>query len=216
MSQALHSPLEPQPYTNALFQVPATSPTAYASTFHDSGMMRPLIADQFRHPSGHGGNVLSTAARPAYHSFYTPPGSNTVSENVSPSSSIGDTNKPTGHAFSPSIESHSTNPFITSAALSAAQFPHAQVPRFPFRENMPRIQADFSSLTQRAGMSVNSTMNYGPSSTPFVGFHPQPMAQDHLPSYSSDTAGLGLGQREAFPCKYDGSWPHDLNLTYHR
>ncbi|MCJ1385977.1 hypothetical protein MMC17_009102 [Xylographa soralifera] len=194
MSQALHSPLESQPYTNALFQAPATSPASYASAFHDSGMMRPLIADQFRHLSGHGGNGLSTVARPAYHSFYTPPGSNTVSENVSPISSIGDRKHPDGHAFSPSIESQSTNPFITSAALSAAHFPHTQVPRFPLRENMPRTQAEFSPLTQRASMSsVNSTMNYGQPASSFVGFHPQQITQDHLASYSSDSAGSGQG-----------------------
>ena len=208
MSQALHSPLEPQPYANALFQAPATSPASHASTLHEGGMMRPLIADQFRHPSGHGGNILPTGARPAYHKFYTPPGSNTVSENVSPISSIGERNNPDGHAFSPSIASHNTNPFINSAALSAAQFPHAQVPRFPFRENMPRTQAEFSSLTQRAGMSpINSTMSYGQSATSLMGFHPQPTPQDHIASYSTDTAGSGQGS--GFHCKCDESGRHD-------
>ncbi|MCJ1431101.1 hypothetical protein MMC27_000452 [Xylographa pallens] len=198
MSQALHSPLEPQPYTNVLFQAPATSPASYASTFHDGGMMRPLMADQFRHSSGHGGSILSTVARPAYHTFYTPPGSNTASENVSPISSIGERKNPDGHAFSPSVESQSTNPFITSAAFSAAQFPHAQVPRFPFRENMPRTQAEFSSLQPASMSSINSSLNYGQPATSFVGFHPQQIPQDHLASYSSDAAGSGQGSGFAY------------------
>ena len=200
MSHALHSPLEPQPYTTALFQAPATSPASYASTFHDGGTMRPLIADQFRRSSGHGGKILSTVARPVYHSFYTPPGSNTASENVSPISSIGERKNFDGHAFSPSIESQNINPFITSVALSAAHFPHAQVPRFPFRENMPRTQADCLSL-QPAGMSsVNSAMNYGQPATSFVGFHPQQIPQDHLGSYSSDASGFGQGS--GLSCKF--------------
>ncbi|MCJ1401491.1 hypothetical protein MMC11_004705 [Xylographa trunciseda] len=194
MSQALHSPLEPHPYTNTPFQAPLTSPASLASTFHDGGTMRPFMADQLRQPLGHGGGISSTVARPAYHTFYTPPGSTTVSENVSPISSISERKDFNGHAFSPSVESRSTNPFITSGALAAAHFPHAQVPRFPFSENMPRTQAEFLSATQRANMSsVSNAMNYGEPATSSVGFHPQQVPQDYLTSYASDTAAPGQG-----------------------
>ncbi|MCJ1392086.1 hypothetical protein MMC18_004953 [Xylographa bjoerkii] len=194
MSQALHSPLEPQLRTNALFQSSVTSPVSYVSTFHDGGVMKPLTTDLLKHPSWHGGSSSSTVARPAYHNFYTPPGSNAVSENVSPISSVSERTNSDGHAFSPSVESQITNPFITSGALSAIRFPHTQVPRFPFRENMPRTQAEFSSLTRRAGMSsVNNTMNCGQPATSIVGFHPQQIPQENLTGYSSETAGSGQG-----------------------
>ncbi|MCJ1281247.1 hypothetical protein MMC26_000565 [Xylographa opegraphella] len=194
MSQALHSPLESQPYTNALLQAPATSTASYPSTFHDGGAMGPLLADHFRHPLGNGGNTLPGGTHPVYRSYYTPPGSGAGSENASPISSISGRKHPDGHALLPSIESQSSIPFNISAALSTAQFPHAQVPRFPFRDSMPRTQAELLSLPRRAGISsVNITENYGQPATSFVDYHPQQMTQDHLTRLSSDTTGSGPG-----------------------
>ena len=212
MTQALRSPLEPQHYVNALHQAPLNSPVSYASASHDSRMIRPLLTDQFRHQTTTGGHVSPAVTRPAHYNYYTPPGSNTTSENVSPISSMSERTSSDGHAFSPSMGSQSINSFMTSSALPATHIPHTQVPRLQFRDSMLRAQTEFLSLNTRGGTAyTNNRMNYGQSSTSVVGSQPQLLPLDHSTNCPSDTGGLGQGS--GFPCTYETNWTRKSILT---
>ena len=160
MTQALHSPFGAvsQPYST-----PTASPSSYAATFTDNGMIRPLIIDGLRRQS-EDDTISPISISSSFGAFYSPPGSMPTSEMMSPVSPVSERSNQMGHSISQNTSPRNTNPFVRSSSYATAYHSHHHVPRLQLHDRATRTRAESLASPLRSSMSyTGNALDYGES-----------------------------------------------------
>ena len=199
MTQALHSPFGAsisQPFSQP-YSTPIASPASYASSFNDTGMIRPLMINGLRRESEDDSTISPISISSTFSSFYTPPASIPNSENLSPISPVGERAPFMNHSYSQN-NSPRSNPFSRSSSFGA-NFPHPHIPRLQLHDRVSRTRADSLGSPLRSSMSYTGNLDFAsPTSDDSM---PSSAASALLPSrsYSIDTPAMS--RPSGFSCE---------------
>ena len=166
MTQALHSS-----FTTGIHQPPSQgytpllqSPPSYSSAFNEQGMVRPpLMVGDLRRESEDENAISPISMSSNFNSFYTPPGSITTTESLSPTSPVAE-RTPFMNSWQPAPSGRGTDPYSRSASISSNYNP--QIPRLHLaHERLTRTRAESLGSPLRASMSYTSNLEFASSST---------------------------------------------------
>ena len=166
MTQALHSP-----FTAGIHQPPShgytpllQSPPSFSSTFNEHGMARPpLMVAGLRRESEDENAISPISMSSNFNSFYTPPGSITTTESLSPTSPVAD-RTPFMNSWQSAHAGRGTDPYSRSASISSNYNP--QIPRLHLaHERLTRTRAESLGSPLRTSMSYTGELDFASSGT---------------------------------------------------
>lgn len=207
MTQALHSPFAGPPFTSHALSSPIPpSPASYSAGFAEAGAIRPLMIDGVRRPS-EDSNLSPNSLSSAYGTYYTPPGSHSTSENLSPISPVNERSNSMSQAISYNSSPRSANPFIRSSSFSTTYHSYPQIPRLQIHDRMARSRAESLASPLRTSMSyTGNALDYG---VPSMTIAP---ASSHLspsiPTPGSSSEPFKMPRSAEFPSKWPGRSVH--------
>ena len=200
MTQALHSPFSTginPPYSQS-YTPPLQSPASYASPFNEHGLVRPpLMVSGLRRGSEDESNISPISMSSNFNSFYTPPGSISATESLSPTSPIVERNPFVGNWPQPP-GNRNLNPYSRSGSISSTFNPH--VPRLPLaHDRLTRTRAESLGSPLRTSMSYTANIDFTSQG------HEQtvPASNNNVlqPARSYSTDAASVSQTTGFSCK---------------
>ena len=163
MTQALHTPfganVHPPPYSQG-YTTPLQSPASYSSTFNETGMIGrpPLIMAGLRRESAEESAISPISMSSNFNNFYTPPGSITTTESLSPTSPIAERSPFVGN-WQQNAGERATDQYHRSASLSSNFNPHSSRPH-PAHDRLARTRAESLGSPLRTSMSYTNDLEF--------------------------------------------------------
>ena len=191
MTQALHSPFTAgihQPFPQG-YTTPLQSPPSYSSNFSEHGMIRPpLMVAGVRRGSEDENAISPISMSSNFSSFYTPPGSITTTESLSPTSPVAE-RTPFVSNWQQAPGGRGSDTYSRSSSISSTF--HPQIPRLHLaHDRLARTRAESLGSPLRSSMSYTGDLDFNSSNTEETVPASNNNGLQHPRSFPTDAASL--------------------------